>query len=123
MSTLPRRQHPVNTAGVSAEARTPAGDAFSGLVARVFRLNGLLAAAGDALTSVVVDHSTVSPAGVVARWARMGTRYVHAPVFMAPQNARESTGIMMISGPRSIVEVAAAAGVPFFSLAVLGAGM
>ena len=30
--------------------RTPAGDAFSGLVARVFRLNGLLAAAGDALS-------------------------------------------------------------------------
>ena len=41
-------------------ARTSAGDAFSALVARVFRLNGLLAAAGDTLSR---------PAGQTsARW-------------------------------------------------------
>jgi DNA-binding MarR family transcriptional regulator len=40
--------------------RTPAGDAFSGLVVRLFRLNGLLAAEGDALAR---------PAGQsTARW-------------------------------------------------------
>lgn len=50
MSTLPERQHPVKTRDASEGLRTPAGDAFSALVARVFRLNGLLAAAGDALS-------------------------------------------------------------------------
>jgi DNA-binding MarR family transcriptional regulator len=34
---------------VEARARTAAGDAFSGLVVRLFRLNGILAAEGDAL--------------------------------------------------------------------------
>ncbi|HEY3163151.1 MAG TPA: MarR family transcriptional regulator [Candidatus Limnocylindrales bacterium] len=50
MTTIPSRQHPVNASDASDGRRTPAGDAFSGLVARVFRLNGLLAAAGDALS-------------------------------------------------------------------------
>jgi DNA-binding MarR family transcriptional regulator len=50
MSNLPDRQHPVKLPSPDPGARTPAGDAFSGLVARVFRLNGLLAAAGDALS-------------------------------------------------------------------------
>ena len=50
MSTVLRRQHPVNAERQIRDTRTPAGDAFSGLVARVFRLNGLLAAAGDALS-------------------------------------------------------------------------
>jgi DNA-binding MarR family transcriptional regulator len=60
MSTIPERQHPVNQSEASASARTPAGDAFSGLVPRVFRLNGLLAAEGDALAR---------PAGqTAARW-------------------------------------------------------
>jgi DNA-binding MarR family transcriptional regulator len=57
MSTLPARQHPVNDSKAlpargsrsNGAGRTPAGDTFSGLVARVFRLNGLLAAEGDAL--------------------------------------------------------------------------
>ena len=43
-----------------SDARTPAGDAFSGLVIRVFQLNGRLGAAGDALAK---------PAGQsTARW-------------------------------------------------------
>ncbi len=50
MSTVPDRQHPVNSARHDSGVRTPAGDAFSALVARVLRLNGLLAAAGDALS-------------------------------------------------------------------------
>jgi DNA-binding MarR family transcriptional regulator len=68
MSNLPDRQHPVNDSGsipasgseANRARRTPAGDAFSGLVTRVFRLNGLLAAEGDALAR---------PAGQTsARW-------------------------------------------------------
>lgn len=50
----------------------------------------------------VVDHSTNLPARVAERFARLrgaGVRYVHAPVFMGPQNARERTGIMLLAGP------------------------
>jgi 3-hydroxyisobutyrate dehydrogenase len=60
--------------------------------------------AGDV---VIVDHSTTSTQGVlarIARWRERGITFVHAPVFMGPQNARESTGIMMISGPRGVVD-------------------
>ena len=64
MSTVPDRQHAVNNetvAGLGDPARrTPAGDAFSGLVIRVFRLSGMLADEGDALAR---------PAGqTTARW-------------------------------------------------------
>ena len=60
MSTLPERQDAVNTRGTESAPRTPAGDALSALVPRVFRLNGLLAAEGDALAR---------PAGqTTARW-------------------------------------------------------
>jgi DNA-binding MarR family transcriptional regulator len=64
MSTVSRRQHPVNDSGPESlpesARRTPAGDAFSALVTRVFRLNGLLASDGDALAR---------PAGqTAARW-------------------------------------------------------
>ena len=57
-------------------------------------------------STVIVDHSTTSTQGAlarIARWRERGIRFVHAPVFMGPQNARESTGIMMISGSREIV--------------------
>lgn len=62
---------------------------------------------GLAAGVVIVDHSTTSTPGVlarIARWRERGITFVHAPVFMAPQNARDATGIMMISGPRSIVD-------------------
>jgi DNA-binding MarR family transcriptional regulator len=49
MSTIPERQHTVNGTHHPAASRTPAGDAFSALVVRLFRLNGILAAEGDAL--------------------------------------------------------------------------
>nr|HEX4316424.1 NAD(P)-binding domain-containing protein [Kofleriaceae bacterium] len=60
--------------------------------------------------AVVVDHSTTSAAGAAARvaaWRDRGVTYVHAPVFMGPQNARESTGIMLVSGaPDVLAELA-----------------
>ena len=68
MSNLPVRQHPVNDSAPDSglessrqtPARTPAGDAFSGLVVRLFRLNGLIAAEGETLAR---------PAGQsTARW-------------------------------------------------------
>jgi 3-hydroxyisobutyrate dehydrogenase-like beta-hydroxyacid dehydrogenase len=57
---------------------------------------------GLAREAFVVDHTTVSPAGTVARYRRcaeQGVTFLHAPVFMTPQNCRESTGLMLASGP------------------------
>ena len=52
---------------------------------------------------VVIDHTTTSPSGTrarAARWAAQGVSFQHAPVFMAPQNALESSGVMLASGER-----------------------
>jgi 3-hydroxyisobutyrate dehydrogenase len=57
--------------------------------------------------AVVVDHSTTSPrgaAGRVAAMARSGVKFVHAPVFMSPQMARDAIGIMLVSGPRAVFD-------------------
>jgi 3-hydroxyisobutyrate dehydrogenase len=59
---------------------------------------------GLAKGAVIVDHTTTSPDGArarVARWAERGFEFQHAPVFMGPQNALESTGIMLASGDRA----------------------
>jgi 3-hydroxyisobutyrate dehydrogenase len=59
---------------------------------------------GLAPGAVVVDHTTTSPDGTAARarrWAERGVAFQHAPVFMGPQNALESTGIMLASGDRA----------------------
>lgn len=59
--------------------------------------------------AVVVDHSTTSPNGTRHRVERLnhaGSRFIHAPVFMAPAMARESTGIMLVAGPAAVFEVA-----------------
>jgi 3-hydroxyisobutyrate dehydrogenase len=53
---------------------------------------------------VIVDHTTTSPSGTAtraARWAERGVAFQHAPVFMGPSNALESTGLMMASGDRA----------------------
>lgn len=50
----------------------------------------------------VVDHSTNLPARVVSRFKTLratGVRYVHAPVFMSPANARAAGGLMLLAGP------------------------
>ena len=55
----------------------------------------------------IVDHTTTAPtptAERVARWDARGKRYVHAPVFMGPQNAREATGAMLVSGEKTRFE-------------------
>ena len=54
--------------------------------------------------TVVVDHTTVAPTPTVKRFARCAERgiaFVHAPVFMAPQAARESGGVMLASAPKA----------------------
>lgn len=66
-------------------------------------VDGVLAKArpGFAPGVVVVDHTTTSASGARARseaMAASGVAFMHAPVFMGPQNALESTGIMLASG-------------------------
>lgn len=67
---------------------------------------------GLAPGAVLVDHSTTSPAGAaarVARWHERGHPFQHAPVFMGPQHALESTGLMLASGDRARFDELAAA--------------
>jgi len=57
--------------------------------------------------SVIIDHTTTSASGVEARtnhWKEFGIYYIHAPVFMGPPNALESTGYMLISGDQEIIK-------------------
>ncbi|MGE5182617.1 MAG: NAD(P)-dependent oxidoreductase [Acidobacteriota bacterium] len=62
-------------------------------------VDSVLAAAKLAPGTLVIDHTTTSTEGARGRSARTDITYVHAPVFMGPQNARESTGLMLLSGP------------------------
>ena len=53
---------------------------------------------------ILVDHTTTSATGTAARvrrWAERGVAFQHAPLFMGPQNAFESTGLMLASGDRA----------------------
>ena len=57
--------------------------------------------------AVIVDHTTTSPNGTgerARRWAGRGIAFQHAPVFMGPVNALESTGVMLASGDRDRFE-------------------
>ncbi len=65
------------------------------------------ASGGFGAGALVIDHSTTSAEGAAARaerWAGRGVEFLHAPVFMGPQNAREGTGIMLCSGDRARFE-------------------
>jgi 3-hydroxyisobutyrate dehydrogenase len=58
-------------------------------------------------SATVIDHTTTAPTGTKARLQRAagrGMRFLHAPVFMGPAMARESKGLMMVSGPREIFD-------------------
>jgi 3-hydroxyisobutyrate dehydrogenase len=55
--------------------------------------------------AVVIDHTTTAPRQTAARYARLrekGVRFVHAPVFMSPQMARDAVGILMTSCPQAL---------------------
>jgi 3-hydroxyisobutyrate dehydrogenase len=56
--------------------------------------------------AVIIDHTTTSVEGAISRtaaWKARGFIYLHAPVFMGPPNALESTGAMCVSGDPEIV--------------------
>lgn len=57
--------------------------------------------------AIIVDHTTTSVEGAkrrTAEWQNKGFLYQHAPVFMGPQNALESTGYMLVSGNQDLVK-------------------
>jgi 3-hydroxyisobutyrate dehydrogenase-like beta-hydroxyacid dehydrogenase len=59
--------------------------------------------------AIVIDHSTTAPRGTAKRIPRLngaGVRFLHAPVFMSPQMARDGVGILLASGPRPVFEAA-----------------
>ena len=52
----------------------------------------------------IVDHTTTAPTPTrerVARWDARKRLFVHAPVFMAPANCHEGTGLMIVSGEKA----------------------
>jgi 3-hydroxyisobutyrate dehydrogenase len=59
--------------------------------------------------TLVIDHTTTSPAGAAERAARgdkAGVAFLHAPVFMSPATVREGTGLMLVCGPAARVKKA-----------------
>lgn len=61
---------------------------------------------GLAAGTIIIDHTTTSTAGAKQRteyWHSLGYTYLHAPVFMGPQNALEGTGFMMVSGDQAVI--------------------
>lgn len=71
-------------------------------------VDGVLDACREVLSkTVIVDHSTTSPAGTASRAARLEGRhvaYLHAPVFMSPAMCRAAGGIMLAAGPRPLFD-------------------
>ena len=72
-------------------------------------VNEVLAAASQGFEPgvIIIDHTTTSAEGAVQRtkeWAAKGFTYLHAPVFMGPVNALESTGIMLVSGNQDVIK-------------------
>ena len=55
--------------------------------------------------ATIIDHTTTSVSGAIERtnaWKDLGFTYQHAPVFMGPVNALESSGFMLISGDQKV---------------------
>ena len=62
---------------------------------------------GIAVDAPIVDHTTVTPQGVVERVRKLseaGYAFLHAPVFMGPPMALDATGVMLASGDASLVD-------------------
>ena len=68
----------------------------------------VLEAASAGLKSgvTIIDHTTTSKEGAIERtktWKAKGFTYLHAPVFMGPPNALESSGYMLVSGNQEVI--------------------
>src|ERR1700744_2348655 len=57
--------------------------------------------------AIIIDHTTTSKEGAITRtaaWKAKGFTYLHAPVFMGPQNAADGSGYMLVSGDQAVIE-------------------
>ncbi len=57
--------------------------------------------------AIIIDHTTTLVEGAKKRteeWRSKGFPYQHAPVFMGPANALESTGYMLVSGDQNLIK-------------------
>lgn len=64
------------------------------------------AKSGFSADAIIIDHTTTSVEGAIERtnkWAGLGYTYLHAPVFMGPANAEQSTGSMLVSGNQEVI--------------------
>lgn len=64
------------------------------------------ASSGLAEGATIIDHTTTSAEGAIARtaaWKARGYTYLHAPVFMGPPNALEASGSMLVSGNQDVI--------------------
>ena len=69
-------------------------------------VDAVLESLGDAIgpDAWIVDHTTTAVTPTLercARWSARGKRFLHAPVFMAPANALEGSGLMLLSGDKA----------------------
>ena len=67
-----------------------------------------LASPGFEKKAIIIDHTTTSVPGASKRavyWKQKGFTYIHAPVFMGPPHALDSTGIMLVCGDQDIVKM------------------
>lgn len=58
--------------------------------------------------AVIVDHTTTRPDKTNERLTRLngeGVHYLHCPVFIGPVAARQSEGIIMVSGPQALFDL------------------
>lgn len=72
-------------------------------------VNEVLAMAEPSLRkgAMIIDHTTTSAKGAIERtksWKEKGFTYLHAPVFMGPKNALDSTGYMLVSGDQAVIK-------------------
>lgn len=99
---------------VGAKAFESAADAVKGAtrvhicVSDDAAVNNILEAASVSFAPglIVIDHTTTSASGAAERtanWKQRGFTYIHAPVFMGPQNALDGTGMMLVSGDPEVV--------------------
>lgn len=71
-------------------------------------VNEVLEAAAASLApgAIIIDHTTTSREGAIHRtalWEERGYTYQHAPVFMGPANALDSTGFILVSGNERVI--------------------
>jgi 3-hydroxyisobutyrate dehydrogenase len=58
-------------------------------------------------STIIVDHTTTHPALTkqrAERLAREGVRYLHCPVFIGPDAARQQKGTILVAGPKPLYD-------------------